>query len=182
MRLAICILLLVSFASAQSESAPILFPAPSPSKWMSFTGNLSGAPQSLLTAIGKDLAKLSCDHAPDMDDVNIADLNLGKLGKGVIVRFHGECGCGATGNCTICAYVREKNRYRTVLNCDDADGYAFALAKSQNDIPDIILVRNLSSSESQLTLFRYSSGSYSPQACETSAAIEGETEPGIDPC
>src|SRR5580692_10550258 len=114
MRLAICILLLVSFASAQSGPAPILFPAPPASKWASFTGNLGGAPQPLRAVIGKDLAKLSCDHAPEMDDVNIANLNLGKLGKGVIVRFHGACVCGATGNCAIYAYATSGRDYRPI--------------------------------------------------------------------
>lgn len=143
--------------------------------------DLSNADQTLLDkAIEADLADLE-KHCEDKYkskpvSVDLAVASLGKFGKGVFVRMSGSCMCGATGNCPIYVYIREKDRFRAVLSDDSQqpDGWSFAVATSKSLIPDIILASNPGGGMVALTLYRYVGNKYVSRACETLTKKEGQ--------
>lgn len=65
--------------------------------------------QLLARAVQSDLRDLERDRSQKTGSASVdsADLNLGKLGQGVLVRMSGSCADGVTGNCPLYAYFRE---------------------------------------------------------------------------
>jgi hypothetical protein len=137
-----------------------------------------------------DLSKQSDESQPNskytFDKVDSAAVDLGTLGKGVIVLMSGSTWCG-TGGCPICIYVREKAGYRKVLN---SSGWAFAVLSSHKTVPDLVVASNAGGPQTVLTLYRYAGSTFTGQACETLTAKDGNT-PGswwdpshvnIEPC
>lgn len=97
------------------------------------------------------------------ENMDSADLDLGSLGKGVLVTLSESVLCG-TGGCPIYAYVREENAYRKILGDKKrwVLGWAFAVVKSKATIPDLVIVSNLSGGVIVLTLYRYSGKPLAP--------------------
>lgn len=168
-------LLLIAFCvCAQGPSKSGCFPIPSNMQEYWRGADLSETEQELLNkAIAGDLADLEKDcedkYKSTPDTVDMAGSSLGKLGKGVFVRMSGSCMCGATGNCPIYVYVREKGMFRHVLSDDDQQpmGWTFAVVNSKTATPDIVLASNAGGMMLDLTLYRYVGNRYVARAGET---------------
>lgn len=118
-------------------------------------------------AVRRDIG--GCGKKTALECFATADVALGKLGDGVIVMGDSADMCGATGNCAISVYVREKNRYRLVLGGEkmgEPYGWAFAVVPSKRAIPDLVFAANSSVGENDLTLFRYIGDKFVERACE----------------
>lgn len=172
MRFFACILLLPLLFCGPAPQSAATFPIPDMQEaWPG--AKLTDADKLLLRkAVESDLRKLeeeiqSGDRLK-LGSVDSADLDLGSLGKGVIVTLSDSVLCG-TGGCPIYAYIREKNAYRNVLGGYKGigpNGWAFAVVKSKTKIPDLVIARNNGGGQMGLILFRYSGDAFAPQACE----------------
>jgi hypothetical protein len=127
----------------------------------------------LRKAMAPDLSEQSDESQPNnkytFDKVDSAVIDLGTVGKGVIVLMSGSTMCG-TGGCPICIYVREKVGYRKVLS---SFGWAFAVLSSHATVPDLVIASNLSGGIIVLTLYRYFGKIFTSKGCETLTAKEG---------
>ena len=163
---------------AQSPEASKLFPIPTRMDETWPDAALSASEKNLLRkAVEPDLSDLEryCEEKSTFGSLHKTNIALGTLGTGVIVSTYGSCMCGATGNCAIYLYTREKDRYREVLRNGKriAYGFAFATVASKADIPDLVLAANGGGSEVSLTEYRYVGDKFVPQACETLTADIG---------
>lgn len=113
-----------------------------------------------------------CEDKSRFEGLKKTNINLGTLGKGVVVSARGSCSCGATGNCPIYVYVREKDRYHEVLRVGKqvAHGWAFTVLESKGGIPGIVIAAHFSAFEQRLTKYEYVDDRFVPQACETLTA------------
>jgi hypothetical protein len=110
-----------------------------------------------------------CDPKYNYENIAMASANFGRLGKGVIVLLYRSCSCGATGNCPILVYVREKDRYRAILGDGRAHqpyGWAYGVVNSKTDVPDLVFGSHSSSNLVRLELYRYSNGQFALHGCE----------------
>ena len=96
------------------------------------------------------------------DDIDAAEIPLGKLGQGVIVLMSHSVLCG-TGGCPIYAYVHERAGYKRVLR---SFGWAFAVVKSDAAVPDIAVASTGGGGQVGLTLYRYNERAFTRSACE----------------
>ena len=174
MRTLVALLSIAACVCAQGPSKSGCFPIPSNMQEYWRGADLSEADQTLVSnAIEADLMDLEKDcedkYKSKADSVDLAGASLGKLGKGVFVRMSGSCMCGATGNCPIYVYVREKDLFRHVLADDDQRpmGWTFAVVNSKTAIPDIVLASNGGGGTANLSLFRYVGSKYVLRAFET---------------
>jgi len=171
MRALACSLLLSICLVAQSHEAPRLFPIPTGLGRTWPDAVLSDSEKSLLReAVEPDLRDLEqyCEGKSRFGLIKTG-IKLGALGKGVVVSARGSCTCGATGNCPIYVYVREKDRYRQVLR-GEPYSWAFAVLDSKTGVPGIVLAAHSSAFEQQLTKYEYVADGFVPQACETLTA------------
>lgn len=179
MRTLVCAFLLPLFLFEQTPQSPATFPMPKDMQEIWPGAKLTDADKLLLReAVESDLRRLNRDLQGDQtlkfESIDSADLDLGSLGRGVLVTFSESVLCG-TGGCPIYAYVREKNAYRKVLGPEKgwAVGWAFAVVKSGTTIPDLVIASNLSGGVIVLTLYRYSGKTFTPHACDNLTAKEG---------
>jgi len=184
MRLFACAILLplLLFALAPESAATFPIPADMHDTWSG--AKLSEAGKQLLQkAVNADLPDLQEESESTVDTAEIA---LGPLGKGVIVRLSRSVFCG-TGGCPIYAYVREKTGYRKVLS---SFGWAFAVVGSHGAAPDLVLAGNAGGARITLHLFHYDGKTFSKRACEMLASKTGDTpsswwdpsQVDIEPC
>ena len=181
MRVTACLLMISLCVSAQSARPSKLFPIPSNMQEYWRGADLSDTDQKLLNkAIEADLADLE-KHCEDKykskpDSVDTAGVLLGRLGKGVFVRMSGSCVCGATGNCPIYVYAREKDKFRPVLadHGRQPHGWAFAVVSSKAEVPDLVLASNPGGGLVALTLYRYVGNKYVAVGCDTLTKKEGQ--------
>ena len=104
--------------------------------------------------------------------VDSAEISLGTLGNGVIVIMSGSAFCG-TGGCPIYVYVREKARYRKVLN--DSLGWAFAVVDSRTAVPNLAIASNAGGGQIVLMVYGYAEKSFQRESCETLTSKDGRT-------
>ncbi len=182
MRVLACSLLISLCVFGQSPGASKLFAIPAGLDKTWPDAALSDSEKNLLRkAVEPDLRELerNCEAKSTFDSLQKTSVALGTLGNGVIVSTHGSCSCGATGNCAIYLYTREKDGYREVLRNGKRIPYSFAFAvvASKADVPDLVLATNESASEVRLTEYRYAGDKFVPQACETLTAKDTGTAP-----
>jgi hypothetical protein len=97
--------------------------------------------------------------------MDAGDISLSTRGeKQLLVRANGESGlCGATGNCSIWLFVREREHLRLVLS---GEGVWIVVGKIRaNGMPDLALRSHLSSSESNFNLYRWTGNEYKQIDC-----------------
>ena len=150
------VLLLSAGVFAQTSGAKASFPAPE-IRWRFDRRNLAAAELKLLEkAAAPELRAVQdqCGGASlNFDELGIVGVDLGNAGKVAILRLHGSCMCGATGNCPLLVYLREKDTFRKVL--DELQGWAFAVVKQGPAGPDLVFVANRGGSSCELTRYRY---------------------------
>jgi hypothetical protein len=178
MRIVSCFLVISLGLLAQSPKSSKLFPIPQNMQERWPGAGLSAADNKLLRkAVEFDLRDLDqyCEDKSNFDRVDSAEIPLGKLGKGVIVRMSGSCVCGATGNCPIYVYAQEKGKFRAVLadHGEQPQGWAFAVVSSKAEVPDLVLASNLGGGIQVLILSRYSGEKFETKACETLTKKDG---------
>ena len=182
MRVLACSLLISLCAFGQSPGASKLFNIPPGLDKTWPDAVLSESETNLLRkAVEPDLRDLEkyCEEKSMFDSLHKTSVALGTRGKGVIVSTNGSCLCGATGNCAIYLYTREKDRYREVLRNGKRIPYsfAFAMVASKADVPDLVLAATESAFEVRLTQYRYVGDKFVPQACETLTAKDTGSSP-----
>jgi len=165
------------FASAPRPPATFPIPKDMQETWPG--AKLTDAEKLLLReAVESDLRRLHRDLQDDqrlkVETMDSADLDLGSLGKGVVVMLSESVLCG-TGGCPIYAYVREKDAYRKVLGPKKGWtlGWAFAVVKTGATIPELVIASNLSGGVIVLTLYRYSGKTFTSEGCENLTAKQG---------
>lgn len=180
MRILICAFLLPLLLFAQTRQPPATFPIPKDMQEIWPGPKLTDADKLLLRkAVETDMREfdrvLQEDQRPKFESVDTAGLDLGSLGNGVLVTWSESILCG-TGGCPIYAYVHEGNSYRKVLGGSRrmvVSGWAFAVAKSETTIPDLVIASNLNGGTIVLMLYRYSGKTFASESCETLTAKEG---------
>jgi hypothetical protein len=174
MRSLVAAVLLVVGSPAIAQQPPIApqspptFPIPADMRedWPGAT--LNEADKGLLQRAMAAEIRNQGDEDPDsgkkysFGSIDTADVALGKLGKGVIVKMSGSFSCG-TGGCPIYVYVREKEGYRKVLR---TFGWAFAAVGSKATTPTLVIASNLGGGHMVLTLYRYAGEAFTDQACD----------------
>ena len=163
--------LLLSCLFAEGPQSTTTFPIPADMHETWPGAKLNDAENQLLKkAVESDLRVMEkdCDQKTPFESVNSADLNLGKLGHGILVLMTGSCVCGVTGGCPIYSYVRETGGYRKVLGGRRRDpfGWAFAVVSSNTETPDLVIAGNAGGGHIVLSLYRYDGNAFAPQACE----------------
>jgi len=155
----ICLVIVFLFSAygfAQTTGAKASFFAPE-IRWRFDRRTLTAEELKLLeTAAAPDLRAIQdqCGGASlNFADLGIVGVGLGSAGRGAILRLHGSCMCGGTGNCPLLVYRREKDAFRKVL--DDLQGWAFAVVKQGPAVPDLVFVSNRGGSSCELTRYRY---------------------------
>lgn len=149
----------------QSIPPAKLFPIPENMQY-EFPGvKLSPTETKLLDrAFGADLAKQDwCEKKAPLGEFPMANISLGKLGGGAIVKGNADCLCGATGQCEIFVYIREKDSYRTVA---ESFGWAFGVVDSASDVPDLAFASSGGGGRMTLLLQRYDGRHFVDKACE----------------
>jgi hypothetical protein len=123
------------------------------------SSGLSNRDYGLLTHTIKS-AFADCDNGSRDFRFEYALVDLGKLGKGVLVRTLEPCHCGATGNCAIHVYVRDSNTYREIPFKEHREpwGWAWGVVKSNSDVPELAFGSNGGGGCQGLGLYRYSGG------------------------
>jgi hypothetical protein len=148
---------------------PPAFPIPADMREEWPGANLNEAEKGLLQrAMAADLRNQG-DEDPDsgkkysFSSIDTAEVALGKLGKGVIVKMSGSFLCG-TGGCPIYVYVRERGGYRKVLR---TFGWAFAVVGFKTaTAPSLVIASNQGGGQMILTLYRYAGDAFTDQACD----------------
>jgi len=168
MRFSVFAILVTLFA--QVPQTPATFPIPKDMHEIWPGAKLSDTDKQLLRkAVNADLRLFNEQYqsAYTFESVDTADIDLGTLGKGVIVVLSESPECG-TGGCPIYAYVREEARYRRVLGAKPsfALGWAFAVVKSNGAIPDLVTASHLSGDVVTLIMYRYDGSTFTRQGCE----------------
>ena len=148
MRFFACPLLLLSCLFAAGPQPTSTFPIPRDIEETWPGAKLNDAENQLPErAVPSDLRDLErdCSQKTASASVDSADLNLGKLGQGVLVRMCGSCACGVTGNCPIYAYFRETGGFRKILSDKRRGtfGWAFSVVDSNSETPDLVIAKNL---------------------------------------
>jgi hypothetical protein len=170
MRLLPCSLLIIIFLFTQHAAAPKLFPIPENMRYEFRGARLADMDAKLLKrSFMADLEDDCEDEKPWPDLVAMADISLGKLGRGVVLKVNSLCLCG-TGGCPIYVYVREKDGYRTVAK---SFGWAFGVVPSNSEVPDLAFASSVGSGQMSLILLGYNGRVYTKKACETLVAKEG---------
>lgn len=179
MRLLVCSLLLPLLLLVPASQSPATFSIPADMHETWPGAKLNDVDSQLLRkAVESDLRRLNSDLQDDQrlkfESIDSADLDLGSLGKGVLVTLSESVLCG-TGGCPIYAYIREEKAYRKVLGAEKgwALGWAFAVVKSKATIPDLVIASNLSGGIITLTLYRYSGKTFTSEGCENLTAKQG---------
>jgi len=95
-----------------------------------------------------------------------------------------EGGCDALGNCPLWIFRHGDAGYVALL---EGVGASYTLQPESSDgLSDLVIMRHVSASESNLTLYRYGDGRYTDAGCYTAnwpAPKEGEIQdPEISPC
>lgn len=159
-------LLIFSLVFVQGPRAPKLFPIPTTMQKMFPGADLNDADTKLLRkSLEADLGSLDqeCGDESLSDSLALAGVDLGKLGKGVIVAVHGSCMCGATGDCPMFVYAREKDRFRQVAS---SGGWAYGVVKTEAAIPDLVFASKGGGMHIYLNLYRYSGDKFVERGCE----------------
>jgi hypothetical protein len=94
--------------------------------------------------------------------LNTADIALGTLGNAVIATPTSPILCG-TGGCPIYIYVRERSRFRKVL---EYFGWAYGVVDSDGKVPDVVIAANVGGGQVSLRLFRYDGNIFRSRACD----------------
>lgn len=174
MRSSIAAVFLVLSSHAFGQRPPITsqppptFPVPADMREEWPGANLNEAEKGLLQRSMAAEIRNQGDEDPDsgkkysFSSIDTADVALGKLGKGVIVKMSGSFFCG-TGGCPIYVYVREKGGYRKVLR---TFGWAFAVVGSKATTPTLVVAFNQGGGHMILTLYRYAGDAFTDQACD----------------
>ena len=127
--------------------------------------------RALEKAFAADLSKQDwCEKKAPLAEFQSAPISLGKLGHGVLVKGNADCLCGATGQCEMFVYVREKNGYRTVA---ESFGWAFGVVDSKSDVPDLAFASSGGGGLMNLILQNYDGRKYVDKLCEKLVSEEG---------
>jgi hypothetical protein len=156
----------------QTAPAPRFFPIPENMQY-EFPGvTLSDSDARVLEkAFAADLSKQDwCEKKAPLAEFPSAPISLGKLGHGVLVKGNADCLCGATGQCEMFVYVREKNGYRTVA---ESFGWAFGVVDSKSDVPDLAFASSGGGGLMNLILQNYNGRKYVDKLCEMLVSEEG---------
>ena len=164
------LLLALSFLF-QGAPAPKLFPIPDHMEFAFAGVTLSETNSKLLqTAFGADWQEDYFDAKKlASEQVAMADISLGRLGNGVILKVNDEVLCGS-GGCPLYAYVREKTGYRAVAK---SFGWAYGVVATKSDVPDLAFASNGGGGKMNLLLQGYDGQHFVDKACETLTAKEG---------
>lgn len=102
-------LMIVASLLFQRGPAAKLFPIPENMEYEFSGAKLSPAEVKLLEkAFSADFANQDfCDKEPPLSELSTANVSLGRLRSGIIVKVNDSCICG-TGGCPMFVYVREK--------------------------------------------------------------------------
>ena len=165
------LLIAVCLFFQQSPEAK-LFPLPADMEYTFPGAKLNDSDAKLLEkAFAADFAKQDyCDKKPALGQLATADISLGKLGSGVIVKGNDICLCGGTGQCAMYFYVREENGYRPVC---EGFGWAFAFVDSNTEVPDLVFAHSGGGGLMTLILLRYDGRVYVKRGCDKLTAKEG---------
>lgn len=93
----------------------------------------------------------------DFDHIYATRIQLGALGEAMVVYFANSPECGATGNCPMAVYVRERNGYHRVI---EAGGWGAALLPSSVSVPDIAFYWHMSAAETDSNVLHYLDGKF----------------------
>lgn len=103
-------------------------------------------------------------------------VSLGALGKGTIEiarNTDGVTACGVTGNCLSSIVFRwHGHRCRQDLG----SGWAYAVVNTQNPIPDIVIMANMSAGSGEVTTFSFRRGVYTETKSEYVEEKEGNPD------
>lgn len=156
----------------------------------------------LQKTLAKDLSGDNQNAHPPLDDLLVAPLQLGNLGKAMLVkpRLGAFQYCGATGNCPIWVYILRNGRYEPVLG-DPSDvsapegttfviGWAFAIVPSSTNIPNLVVISNAGGGHQILTRYRFDHPRFRQDACEDITMKDSEkvtdwfdpTQVNVTPC
>jgi len=91
-----------------------------------------------------------------------SSVQLGLLGKAVIVSATSQDWCGATGNCAMRVYYVDHGRYRS----DDLEyGWAYAVVKGPTDVPGLMVMQNTSYRSGVVRRYSFEGGRFKQNGC-----------------
>lgn len=178
MRVFVCAFLLPMLLFDRTPQSPATFPIPKDMQEIWPGASLADADKLLLReAVESDLRRLNRDLLDDQrlkfESIDSADVDLGSLGKGVLITlsesvlWHGRLSHLRLHPWKKCLPQSSWPRKRM------GPRWAFAVVKSKDTIPDLVIASNLSGGVIVLTLYRYSGKTFTSEGCETLTAKEG---------